>query len=369
MMPNSGFMALELDSSATPMSGASELPAEDPLLVRALRGERVERIPVWFMRQAGRCLPEYREVRKHVSLLDICRSPQLAAEVTAQPVRRLGVDAAIVFSDITVPLIEAGIKLEIVPRVGPVIADPIRREADLARLCAPDPADDASLAAEAVRLAVEELDVPVIGFAGGPFTLASYLIEGGPSKTHAKTRSMMYAQPRLWAMLLARLADIALASLRSQVLAGASAIQVFESWAGALDPDCYQDFVLPAARRIFDGLHDLRVPRIHFGVGTGELLELMTQAGADAIGVDWHVPLDLARARVGDKVAVQGNLDPVACLAPWEALSGRVDAVLRRGGQRGHVFNLGHGVLPETSPEVLRRVVERVHEHREPADG
>lgn len=362
-------LALRDPGSATAVSGELSSPTPAPLLVEALRGEDVERVPVWFMRQAGRCLPEYREMRKHVGLLDICRSAELSAEVTAQPVRRLGVDAAIVFSDITVPLIEAGVDLKIVPGVGPVIAQPIKREADVAALRAADPACSPSYAAQAVKLAVAELDVPVIGFAGGPFTLASYLIEGGPSKTHSRTRTMMYSEPRLWRELLRRLADIALASLRCQVEAGASAVQVFESWAGALDPHCYREHVLPAATRIFDGLTDLDVPRIHFGVGTGELLELLAAAGADAVGVDWHVPLDRARRRLGRSVAVQGNLDPVACLAPWDVLSQRVDDVLRRGGRTGHVFNLGHGVLPETSPEMLRRVVERVHEHREVVRG
>lgn len=353
-----------------PLCGVSGTCASpSPLLVKALRGEEVERVPVWFMRQAGRCLPEYRQMRKRLGLLEICRSAELAAEVTAQPVRRLGVDAAIVFSDITMPLIEAGVDLKIVTGVGPVIAEPIRSREDVASLRAVAIDCTRSHAAEAVRLAVEELHVPVIGFAGGPFTLASYLIEGGPSKTHCRTRRMMYSQPRLWRDLLEWLADIALASLRCQIEAGASAVQVFESWAGALDPHSYREFVFPAAKRIFDGLADLEVPRIHFGVGTGELLELMCAAGADAVGVDWHVPLDRARRRLGWGVAVQGNLDPAACLAPWEVLEQRVDDVLSRGGRSGHVFNLGHGVLPETSHETLRRIVDRVHERTEAACG
>jgi uroporphyrinogen decarboxylase len=337
--------------------------AREALLVRAYRGEPVERVPVWFMRQAGRCLPEYRAVRERADLFEICRTPQLAAEVTLQPVRRLNVDAAILFSDITLPLAAAGVDLAIVPGVGPVIADPIRGERDLRRLRAFDPAQDAPYVAEAVRLAVAELDVPLIGFAGGPFTLASYLIEGGPSKTHARTRQLMYGRPLLWRSLLDKLVDIAVASLRSQVAAGAQAVQLFESWAGALDPCSYRRFVLPAARRIFDAVSDLGVPRVHFGVGTGELLELMAAAGADVVGIDWHVPLDSARARLGWKVPVQGNLDPAVCLAPWEVLSRHVDAVLERGGGTGHVFNLGHGVLPETSPDALRRIVEHVREH------
>jgi uroporphyrinogen decarboxylase len=335
----------------------------EPLLLRAYRGEPVERVPVWFMRQAGRSLPEYRAVRKHADLFEICRTPELAAEVTLQPVRRLDVDAAILFSDITLPLAAAGIDLSIVAGVGPVIAEPIRSAADLRRLRPFDPDRDAPYVAETVRIAVAELDRPLIGFAGGPFTLASYLIEGGPSKTHVRTREMMYGEQSLWRRLLDALADIAIASLRSQVAAGAAAVQIFDSWVGVLDPDSYRDFVLPSARRIFTGIADLGVPRIHFGVGTGELLPLLAAAGADVVGIDWRVPLDQARARLGTEIALQGNLDPVLCLAPWEVLAERVTAVLDRGGNRGHVFNLGHGVLPETSPDTLRRIVEHVREH------
>ncbi|HEY7893133.1 MAG TPA: uroporphyrinogen decarboxylase [Solirubrobacteraceae bacterium] len=332
------------------------------MLLRACRGEPVERVPVWFMRQAGRSLPEYRAVREHADILRICREPELAAEVTLQPVRRLGVDAAILFSDITVPLVAMGVDIKIVPGTGPVLERPIRSMADLERIGQFEPNTHAPFVADAVRLAVAELEVPLIGFAGGPFTLASYLIEGGPSKTHTLTRKLMYCEPELWEQLLSRLADIATASLRAQVDAGAQAVQVFESWAGVLSVDSYRRFVLPAAARIFAGVADLGVPRIHFGVGTGELLELMAEAGADVVGVDWRVPLDRARARLGAQTAVQGNLDPVACLAPWEVLSEHVDAVLERGGGRGHIFNLGHGVLPETSPDMLKRIVERVHQ-------
>ncbi len=355
----------DISPAADPQHQASELnsPREgEPLLLRACRGEPVERVPVWFMRQAGRSLPEYRAVREHADILRICREPELAAEVTLQPVRRLGVDAAILFSDITVPLVAMGVDIKIVPGTGPVLERPIRSMADLERIGQFEPNTHAPFVADAVRLAVAELEVPLIGFAGGPFTLASYLIEGGPSKTHTLTRKLMYCEPELWEQLLSRLADIATASLRAQVDAGAQAVQVFESWAGVLSVDSYRRFVLPAAARIFAGVADLGVPRIHFGVGTGELLELMAEAGADVVGVDWRVPLDRARARLGAQTAVQGNLDPVACLAPWEVLSEHVDAVLERGGGRGHIFNLGHGVLPETSPDMLKRIVERVHQ-------
>ncbi|HET9093904.1 MAG TPA: uroporphyrinogen decarboxylase [Solirubrobacteraceae bacterium] len=333
-------------------------------LLRAFRGEPVERTPVWFMRQAGRSLSEYRAIRSRANLFEIVRSPELTAEVTIAPVSRLGVDAAILFSDITVPLAAIGIDLEIVPGVGPVIAQPLRGWSDLARLRPFEPDRDAPYVADAVRLLVRELDVPLIGFAGGPFTLASYLIEGGPSKTHVRTRAMMYGDPDLFRELLSALAEIALASLRSQVLAGAAAIQLFESWVGVIDPVSYRRHVLPATARIFDGLRDLDVPTVYFGVGTGELLTLMGTAGSDVVGVDWRVPIDAARARLGRAVAVQGNLDPVACLAPWSVVRERALDVLRRAGPTGHVFNLGHGVLPETDPEILRRIVDLVHGYR-----
>lgn len=337
--------------------------AVEPLLLRAYRGKPLDRVPVWFMRQAGRSLPEYREVRRRANLFEICRTPELAVEVTLQPVRRLDVDAAILFSDITLPLAAIGVDLEIVPDVGPVIANPIRTMADVERLREFEPEVDAPYVAEAVRLLVAELDRPLIGFAGGPFTLASYLIEGRPSKTHALTRRVMYSEPLLWRRLLDALADIALESLRSQIAAGAQAVQVFESWAGVLDPDSYRELVLPSAERIFHGIANLGVPRIHFGVGAGELLEPMSEAGADVIGVDWRVPLQRARARLGDRIALQGNLDPAVCLAPWPVVRERVDEVLDSGGGVGHVFNLGHGVLPETPPDTLRRIVEHVREH------
>ncbi|MDQ6911092.1 MAG: uroporphyrinogen decarboxylase [Actinomycetota bacterium] len=322
----------------------------------------VDHPPVWFMRQAGRSLPEYRAIRARAGMLDIIRDPELAAEVTAQPVRRLGVDAAILFSDIVVPVAAIGIGLELKAGVGPVIDEPFRTAADLRRLRSLEPEVDIPYVLDTVRLVVKELDVPLIGFAGAPFTVASYLVEGGPSKSYARTKALMYNDPETWLGLLEALADIALASLRAQVEAGCAAVQLFDSWAGALTPDDYSRFVLPASRRIFTGLEDLGVPRIHFGVGTGELLELLAAAGADVVGVDWRVPLDRARDRLGPDVAVQGNLDPAACLASWPVVAAKVhDVVDRNGGRPGHVFNLGHGVLPETSPDTLRRVVELVH--------
>jgi uroporphyrinogen decarboxylase len=329
-------------------------------LLDACWGKPVERPPVWFMRQAGRSLPEYRALREKHGMFDIFRAPELAAEVTLQPVRRLGVDAAILFSDIVVPLAAVGIEIRLEP--GPVLAQPFRGAADLPRLRPLEPEADIPYVLDTVRLLAGELDVPLIGFAGAPFTLASYLIEGGPSKTHARTKAVMYTEPAFWAELLDRLADIVVASLRAQVEAGAAAVQVFDSWAGLLSPADYRRSVLPSTRRIFAGLDDLGVPRIHFGVGTGELLELLAEAGADVVGVDWRVPLDRARARLGDHVAVQGNLDPAVCLAPWEVVAREAAAVLdANGGRPGHVFNLGWGVLPQTDPDVLRRLVDFVH--------
>ncbi|MGH9225806.1 MAG: uroporphyrinogen decarboxylase [Acidimicrobiales bacterium] len=338
---------------------ASASVAASPFLA-ACRGEPACHTPVWFMRQAGRCLPEYRALRTKHGMLEIVRTPELAAEVTLQPVRRLGVDAAILFSDIIVPLVGVGIDIALEAGTGPVVAEPFRSADDLRRLRPLEPESDIPYVLETVRILVKELDVPLIGFAGGPFTLASYLIEGGPSKTHAKTKALMYGEPQLWRDLTDALAGISRAALRAQVEAGAEAVQVFDSWAGQLTPADYERYVLPASRRIFDRLSD--VPAIHFGVGTGELLELMACAGADVVGVDWRVPLDEARQRLGPDLAVQGNLDPTRCLAPWPAVEEGVrDVLARNGGRPGHVFNLGWGVLPETDPDVLQRVVDLVH--------
>jgi len=298
-------------------------------------------------------------------MFEVVGDPELAAEVTLQPVRRLGVDAAILFSDIVVPLVAVGVGITLRDGVGPVLDEPFRTPGDLARLRPIEPETDLAHVLETIRLVAKECEVPLIGFAGAPFTLASYLIEGGPSKTHGRTKGLMYSDPPMWARLLDALADIVLASLRAQVAAGAAAVQVFDSWAGALTPGDYRRYVLPASRRIFAGLSDLDVPRIHFGVGTGELLGLFAEAGADVVGVDWRVPLDQARTRLPPGVAVQGNLDPAVCLAPPATMAAAVADVLERnGGRLGHVFNLGHGVLPETDPDNLRRVVDQVHDWR-----
>jgi len=319
--------------------------------------------PVWYMRQAGRSLPEYRKVREGVPMLTACATPELVVEITMQPIRRYGVDAAIFFSDIVVPLKAIGVDLDIKPGVGPVVETPIRSRADLAVLRPLEP-DDVPYVAESVRALVAELGgTPLIGFAGAPFTLASYLIEGGPSKNHDRTKAMMYGEPELWHALMERLSEITLAFLRVQVEAGAAAVQLFDSWVGAVAPDDYREFVLPHTSRIFAGLADLDVPRIHFGVGTGELLGLLGEAGADVVGVDWRVPLDEAAVRVGAGKALQGNLDPAVLLAPWEVVERRARDVLTRGRvAEGHVFNLGHGVLPATDPDQLARLTDLVHE-------
>jgi uroporphyrinogen decarboxylase len=320
------------------------------------------------MRQAGRALPEYRAARGTGGILEAIRNPELAAELTLQPVRRYGVDAAILFSDIVVPVAAAGFGVEVVAGRGPVVERPFASRADLARLRPVSSADELGFVADTVRLVVAELgDVPLVGFAGAPFTVASYLIEGGPSRTYTRTKSLMHGDRGLWAALLDRLAELALAFLEAQVQAGAAAVQLFDSWAGALSPDDYGSSVLPASAKVLGGAGAWGVPRIHFGVGTGELLPLMAEAGADGVGVDWRVPLGRARARLGSDVAVQGNLDPALCLAPWEVLEPAVLQVVARGGGIGHVFNLGHGVLPETDPEVLRRVVDLVHQSSLPA--
>jgi uroporphyrinogen decarboxylase len=311
------------------------------------------------MRQAGRALPEYRALREGTAMLDSCMRPDMVTEITLQPVRRLGVDAAIFFSDIVVPLKAVGVDLDIVPGVGPVVASPFRAVADLPRALS---ADDVPYIAEAVGQLVGELGAtPLIGFAGAPFTLASYLVEGGPSKNHAKTKALMYGEPQLWSALLERLADITLAFLRVQIDAGASAVQLFDSWVGALPAADYRTYVQPHSARVLAGVSD--VPRIHFGVGTGELLHDMGEAGADVVGVDWRVPLDDAVRRIGPGRAVQGNLDPTLVFAPHDVVRRKVHEVLEAGkAAEGHVFNLGHGVLPETDPDVLKLIVETVHE-------
>jgi uroporphyrinogen decarboxylase len=334
--------------------------AAESLLVRAARGRPDSRPPVWFMRQAGRSLPEYRALRLGTKMLDACRDPDLVTEITLQPVRRHRVDAAILFSDIVLPLVAIGVGIDIVPGVGPVVEKPVTEVADVDRL-RPLDAADVSYVTAAIRSLVRELGAtPLIGFAGAPFTLASYLVEGGPSRDHSRTKALMHGRPDLWHALLERLAVIARDFLQVQIKAGVAAVQLFDSWAGALSLADYTRFVLPHSRAVLEPLGDA-VPRIHFGVGTGELLAAMRAAGADVVGVDWRVPLDEAARRLGAGAVVQGNLDPALLGAEWPVLEAEVRRIVDEGrAAAGHVFNLGHGVPPDTDPEVLTRIVDLV---------
>jgi len=347
------------------------LPTNHPLidgrtasstLVRAYRGQRPEVTPVWFMRQAGRSLPEYRALRVGNEMLEACLTPELACEITLQPVRRHHVDAAIFFSDIVIPAKLAGADVEIVPGKGPVFANPVRSASDVAAL---RPIDPASLdpIREAVAMAVAELgSTPLIGFAGAPFTLASYLVEGGPSKDQQRARTLMYSDPHTWATLLNWCADVAGEFLKAQVEAGASAVQLFDSWVGSLSEQQYVRRVAPHSKRVLSHLRGYKVPKVHFGVGSGELLKAMHGIGADVMGVDWRIPLDVAEERLGGGVPLQGNIDPALLGAPEHVLAAHVHDVIQRGlAAPAHVVNLGHGVPPETDPDVLTRIVELVH--------
>ena len=333
----------------------------------AVTGRKPSHVPVWFMRQAGRSLPEYRALRERHSMLAACLQPEVVCEITLQPIRRHGVDAAILFSDIVVPLRAAGVELDIVADVGPVIAHPVRTDADVDALKPLDP-QAIQPVCEAVSLLVAALgEVPLIGFAGAPFTLASYLVEGGPSRNHARTKAMMLAEPTSWHALMSKLTDLTVAFLRGQIEAGVDAIQVFDSWAGTLSLADYRQHVLPHSSRVFATLAEYGVPMTHFGVGTAELLGAMSEAGAPVVGVDWRTSLTDAAARVRPGTALQGNLDPVVLLAGWPVADRAARAVVDDGrravdaGAAGHVFNLGHGVLPETDPGVLTELVSLVH--------
>lgn len=352
-----------------PMSARRDLP--DSAYLTAVAGGKPSRVPVWFMRQAGRSLPEYRQLRARTSMLGACLDPELVCEITLQPVRRHGVDAAILFSDIVVPLRGAGVDLDIVADVGPVIANPIRSSADVAAF---EPLDLQQVGAvgAAVSLLVDALgEVPLIGFAGAPFTLASYLIEGGPSRTHARTKAMMLADPHSWHELMSRLTDLTIAFLTLQLDHGVDAVQVFDSWAGTLSLADYRRFVAPHSARVFAALADREVPMTHFGVQTGELLgamaDAMRPARAVAVGVDWRTSLTDAATRVGAGMALQGNLDPTVLLAGWPVIEHAARVVVADGrsavsaGAAGHVFNLGHGVLPQTDPGLLTELVALVH--------
>ena len=345
-----------------PAASTTNPTVHDSPLLRAARGEPVPHTPVWFMRQAGRSLPEYRSLREGVPMLESCMRPDMVVEITLQPVRRYGVDAAIFFSDIVLPLKAVGVDLDIVPGVGPVVASPVCTLDDVAGI--PElTAEHVPFVTESVRTLVGELgSTPLIGFAGAPFTVASYLVEGGPSKDHAKTKAMMHGAPEVWEALMSRIASISAAYLEAQVEAGASAVQLFDSWAGALAPRDYEEHVLPYSAAVLSRVADLGVPRIHFGVATGELLGLMGDAGADVVGVDWRVPLEVGVRRAGGR-AVQGNLDPALVFAPTEVMCARAADILQAGrAAPGHIFNLGHGVLPTTDPDALARLTDFVHE-------
>jgi uroporphyrinogen decarboxylase len=340
-------------------------PLKNDRFLRACRREPVDATPVWFMRQAGRYMPEYRAVRAHHSLLEICKRPDLAAEVTLQPVERLGVDAAILFADILLIVEPLGVGLEFVGGDGPSLRNPLTSAAEVDRLRRFDVPTELGFIAESVRAIVARLDgrVPLIGFAGGPFTVASYLVEGGHSNNFLATKRLMYGEPEVWHRLLALLATLTTEYLRLQIEAGADAIQLFDSWAGALAPEDYRRYVLPHARAILEPLAATGVPLIHFGTQTAALLSDMRRAGGSVIGVDWRIDLVDAWERVGTDVAVQGNLDPVALLAPWAVVSEAARALLRSvAGRRGHVFNLGHGILPQTPVEVAADLVALVHD-------
>lgn len=356
-------------SASAPVSVPAALPADHPLrsatgdaaLIRAARGEPSDGLPVWFMRQAGRSLPEYRALRRNGAMLDACFDTEMVTEITLQPVRRHRVDAAILFSDIVVPLHAAGVAVTIEPGVGPVIADPVR---DARAVAAIGELGDTGAIEAAIGTLVRELGgTPLIGFAGAPFTLASYLVEGGPSREHAATKALMWSQPDVWETLLERLVDVCGEFLRRQVLAGASVVQVFDSWAGALARPDYERFVLPHTRRLLGCVADLGVPRIHFGVGTGELLASMAVPECEVVGVDHRVLLAEGIARIGPGHSVQGNLDPAALFASWEVVVERArDVVVAGRAARGHIFNLGHGVLPQTDPGMLTELVGWLHD-------
>lgn len=342
----------------------TSVSAEAPVL-RAARGEAAGVTPVWFMRQAGRYLPEYRAIRARHSLLQICAQPDLAAEVTLQPVRRFDVDAAIIYADILLPIVPMGLDLAFAAGEGPVIANPVRGESDVARLREVEVHEALGPVLEAIRLVRAELPrrVALIGFAGAPFTVASYIIEGGSTRQFVETKRFMYGRSEAWHGLMERLQRLTAAYLAAQVEAGAQIVQVFDSWVGTLSAEDYRRFVFPHHRNLFDALRPLGVPVIHFGVGTGHLLELLREAGGDVIGLDWRTPLDEAWRRLGADCGVQGNLDPVALFAPLPELRRQVDDVLRRAAARpGHIFNLGHGILPQTPVENVRALVDLVHE-------
>lgn len=333
--------------------------------IRACRKQEVDRLPVWYMRQAGRYDPEYRKIKEKYSLLEICRQPELAAEITMMPVRKLGVDAAILYSDIMNPVASIGIDFDIVKNIGPVIDNPIRTRDDIERLKPIDVEGDLSHILETIKLLDKELEVPLITFAGAPFTIASYLIEGRPSKSYIRTKSLMYGEPELWDKLMAKLGDMVITYLRAHVNSGGKAFQLFDSWVGALAPKDFERYVLPTITRIFAELDDLDVPKIYFpGVSSGELLPTLTKLQADVIGLDWRVSISEGRRRLEGKFAVQGNLDPYILTAPMDTIKQYAKELIDQGTEApGYIFNLGHGLFPEASLEKLRELTDYVHEY------
>lgn len=354
-----------IDCYETKRDGVSGVDERAARFLKACRREPVDRTPVWFMRQAGRYMAEYREIRKRHTLLDICRQPELAAEVTLQPVDRIAVDAAIIFADILLPLVPMGIDLEFAAGEGPVIHNPVRTVADVDALRVLDPEEATPATLEAIRLVRRELDgkVPLIGFAGGPFTVASYMIEGGSSRHYLHAKRLMYDAPEVWAALMEKLTGMTTRYLRGQIEAGAQAVQLFDSWAGALSPLDYRERVLPYLTRIVREIQPLAVPVIVFGTGTAGTLDLLASTGADVVGVDWRITLDDGWRRVGEDRAVQGNLDPIVLFASRAEIERQVrDIVGRAGNRNGHIFNLGHGILPATPVDNVRFVADLVHE-------
>ena len=330
----------------------------------AARGQQTDCTPIWFMRQAGRILAGYRELRERYDILTLTRTPELCAEVTLMPVRQLGVDAAVLYADIMLPLVGMGVPFTIDPGIGPIIASPLRSEKDIDALRVVDPHEATPELFEAIRLVRRELDgkTAVIGFAGGPFTVASYMLEGRPSKDFAHTKGLLYGEPLLWHQLMATLTEVTIRYLRAQVAAGAQTVQLFDSWAGTLSRSDYEKHVLPYSTRIFEALRTEGVPTIHFGTVTCHLLESMAAAGSDVVSVDWRLPLDVAWARVGAEQGIQGNLEPAVLMAPFDTVAAHArDVLARAGGRPGHIFNLGHGVLPESPADSLRRLTELVH--------
>ena len=339
---------------------------KNDLFLRACRREKVDRLPVWYMRQAGRYQAEYREIRKHHTLEEICLDPELCAKVTTLPVEQLDVDVAILFSDIMIPLGPIGVEYSLVKDKGPEIANPFRSLRDVEQLREINPQVDLPHVLDTIVMLKQQLEVPLIGFSGAPFTLASYMIEGGPSRDYLKTKTLMHQNPDAWALLMDKLGDMVVTYLRAQVLAGADAVQVFDSWVGSLAPVDYRRYVMPTMKKIFSKLQDLDVPSIYFGVNTGELLSDFSEVGTSVVGVDWRVPIHVARERTNRKVALQGNLDPALLFAPWQVIESRAREIIDTAiMEPGFVFNLGHGVLPQVDPNVLKKLTAFVHEYSE----